>query len=157
MGAGLTWKRKLFQNSFILVLKFWSRYPLYEVVSYDDLSVLSMSVMGSDKKMWIGDGWVVWALSNFFGEFFFFCYFAKPLSNILIFCSINAQHHIRDENGEKDEVCLLRSDRNLAHSFSKLWNVGFSTKTRPVTKPMLVACTSAFRSPHSSTKIVART
>ena len=33
-------------------------YTLLKVVSYYDLSVLSMSVMGFQKKVWMGDGWV---------------------------------------------------------------------------------------------------
>ena len=32
-------------------------YTLLKVVSYYDLSVLSMSVMGSKKKVLIGGGW----------------------------------------------------------------------------------------------------
>ena len=49
---------------------FLSAYTLLKVVGYYDLSVMSMSVMGFPKKVvWIGGGWVVWALSNFFGIF----------------------------------------------------------------------------------------
>ena len=35
-----------------------SVYPLVKVVGYYDLSVLSMSVMGFQKKVWMGGGWV---------------------------------------------------------------------------------------------------
>ena len=31
---------------------------LLNVVGYSDLSVLSMSVMGFQKKVWMGGGWV---------------------------------------------------------------------------------------------------
>ena len=33
-------------------------YILLKVVGYYDLSVLSMAVMGFQKKCWMGDGWV---------------------------------------------------------------------------------------------------
>ena len=62
------------------VQMFWSSIPcvLWKVVSYYDLSVLSMSVMGFPKKF----GWRVggWALSKVFFGFFDFFNFAKPLS-----------------------------------------------------------------------------
>ena len=45
------------QNSPKQVLIFWSS-TLLEVVGYYDLSVLSMSVMGFQKKSLDGDGWV---------------------------------------------------------------------------------------------------
>ena len=35
-----------------------SVYTLLKVVGYYDLSVLSMSVMGVKKKVWMGGGWV---------------------------------------------------------------------------------------------------
>ena len=35
-----------------------SVYTLLKVVGYFDLSVLSMSVMGFQKKVWVGGGWV---------------------------------------------------------------------------------------------------
>ena len=35
-----------------------SVYTLLKVVGYYDLSVLSMSVMGFQKKVWMGGGWV---------------------------------------------------------------------------------------------------
>ena len=50
------------QNSCKPVLIFWSSvcilsvYTLLKVVSYYDLSVLSMSVMGFQKKVWMGEG-----------------------------------------------------------------------------------------------------
>ena len=52
------------QNSPKPVLIFWSSmcilsvYTLLKVVGYYDLSVLSMSVMGFKKKVWMGSGWV---------------------------------------------------------------------------------------------------
>ena len=54
------------QNSSKPVLIFWSSIPKYvfclytllKVVSYYDLSVLSMSVMGFQKKVWMEGGWV---------------------------------------------------------------------------------------------------
>ena len=53
------------QNSPKPVLIFWSSivcilsvYTLRKVVGYYDLSVLSMSVMGFQKKVWMGGGWV---------------------------------------------------------------------------------------------------
>ena len=66
MGPGLT--RKFFfgkssQNSSKPVLIFWSSilcvfclYTLLKVVGYCDLSVLSMSVIGFQKKVWMGVG-----------------------------------------------------------------------------------------------------
>ena len=50
-----------------------------KVVDYD-LSVLSMSVMGLKKKVWMGGWWVGRALSNFDLDFLNFFNFAKPLS-----------------------------------------------------------------------------
>ena len=35
-----------------------SVYTLLKVVGYYDLSVLSMSVMGFQNKVWMGGGWV---------------------------------------------------------------------------------------------------
>ena len=35
-----------------------SVHTLLKVVGYYDLSVLSMSVMGFQKKVWMGGGWV---------------------------------------------------------------------------------------------------
>ena len=46
-----------------------SAHTLIKVVSYYDLSVLSMSVMNSKKKVWMGDGWVGRGLSKFLGIF----------------------------------------------------------------------------------------
>ena len=50
------------QNSSKPGLVFLSSIPcvlcLLNVISYNELSVLSMSVMGLHKKVWIGDGWV---------------------------------------------------------------------------------------------------
>ena len=37
---------------------FLSVYALLKVVGYYDLSVLSISVMGFQKKNWMGGGWV---------------------------------------------------------------------------------------------------
>ena len=34
-------------------------YTLLKVFAYYDLSVLSMSVMGFQKQVWMGGGWVV--------------------------------------------------------------------------------------------------
>ena len=73
---------KLSQNSPKPVLIFWSSTPcvfclyvtLLKVVSYYDLSVLSMSVMGFKKKVWMGvGGWVggVSSIQVFFGFFEF--------------------------------------------------------------------------------------
>ena len=47
---------------------------------YYDLSVLSMSVMGFQKKVWMGGGWVGLALSKFFLDFWNLFNFAKPLT-----------------------------------------------------------------------------
>ena len=78
------------QNSSKPVLIFWSSIPfvfclytcigptLLKVVSYYDLSVLSMSVMGFQKKFDGVDGWV--ELYPFFFCIFEFVFnFAKPL------------------------------------------------------------------------------
>ena len=55
-----------------------SVYNLLKVVGYYDLSVLSMSVMGFPKKVWMGE-WV-----GFFGGFLEKkINFAKPLSLLL--------------------------------------------------------------------------
>ena len=45
------------------VLIFWSSIPLLKVVSYYDLSVLSMSVMGFQKKF----GWVFSSIQFYLG------------------------------------------------------------------------------------------
>ena len=57
-----------------------SVYALLKVVGYYDLSVLSMSVMGFQKKVWMEGGWVGWALSKFCLDFWNLFNFAKPLS-----------------------------------------------------------------------------
>ena len=57
----------------------YSVYTLLKVVSYYDLSVLSMSVMGFQKKKF---GWVGWwgeLYPSFFWDFWNFVNFAKPL------------------------------------------------------------------------------
>ena len=78
---------KLSQNSSKPVQIRWSsmpyvlclyNYTLLKVVSFYDLSVLSMSVMGFQKKL-DGGGWVGWALSKFLFRFLDFFNFAKPL------------------------------------------------------------------------------
>ena len=48
-----------------------STCTLLKVVGYYDLSVLSTSVMGFPKKVWMGGGWVGLAVSNFFFWIFF--------------------------------------------------------------------------------------
>ena len=78
------WKSS--QNSPKPVLIFWNSIPyvcimpvytLLKVISYHDLSVLSMSVMGFQKRNF------VWALSNFiFWIFWNFFNFAKPLRDL---------------------------------------------------------------------------
>ena len=90
VGPGLT--RNLFflgkssQNAlnqywnFGVVYHVYSVCTLLKVVGYYDLSVLSMSVMGFQKKFGWGGGWLGWALSKFFGDFWNFFNFAKPLS-----------------------------------------------------------------------------
>ena len=59
-----------------------SVYPLVKVVGYYDLSVLSMSVMGFQKKVWMGvGGW-----GDFYPSFLYvwnFFNFAKPLKGYL--------------------------------------------------------------------------
>ena len=57
-----------------------SIYTSLNVVGCYDSSVLSMSVMGFPKKVWMGGGWVggVSAIQFFLGIFGIF-YFAKPL------------------------------------------------------------------------------
>ena len=55
-------------------------YTLLKVVSYYDLSVLFMSVMGFQKKL-DGGGLVGWALSKFILDFWNFFNFAKTLSD----------------------------------------------------------------------------
>ena len=69
MGPGLTWNfffGKSSQNSskpVLIVCSKWYTivfclYTLIKVVSYYDLSGLSMSVMGYQKKVGMGGGWV---------------------------------------------------------------------------------------------------
>ena len=55
-------------------------YALLKVVIYYDLSVLSMSVMGFQKKSLNGAGWVGCALSSFILDFWNLFNFAKPLT-----------------------------------------------------------------------------
>ena len=55
-----------------IALIFWSSIPcvvflLLKVVSYYDLSVLSMSVMGFQKKVWMGWVGVVSSIQFYFG------------------------------------------------------------------------------------------
>ena len=92
-------------------------------------------------------------------------------------CSNNAQHQVRDERGQKDDVCLLMKcdlifwpTSVLTVNLKTLWNVGSSDNARPVTMPdlwrrpctsppvttpMHVTWTSAFRRPHFGTKALA--
>ena len=74
-------------NSSKPVLIFWSSIPcvfclyiytLIKVVSYYDFSVLPMSVMGFQKKVWMGGG--VKSIQVFLGFFLIFFNFAKPPS-----------------------------------------------------------------------------
>ena len=59
-----------------------SAYALLKVVGYYDLSVLSMSVMGFQKKSLDG-GWVDGVSSiQFFWHFWNFFNFAKPISTM---------------------------------------------------------------------------
>ena len=80
------------QNSPKPVLLFWGSKPcvfclyigptLLKVVSYYDLSVLSMSVMGFHKSLDMARGeWVGWALSSFILDFWNLFNFAKPLQH----------------------------------------------------------------------------
>ena len=52
----------------------YSVCTLLKVVSYYDLCVLSMSVMGFQKKVWMGGGWVggVSSIQVYFGFWEFF-------------------------------------------------------------------------------------
>ena len=54
-----------------------SVYTLLKVVGYYDLSVLSMSVMGFQKKVWMGGGWWGELYPNFL-DFLIFFNFSKP-------------------------------------------------------------------------------
>ena len=62
-------------------------YTLLKVVSYYDLSVLSMSMMGFKKKAWMGVGRWGELYPSLFWIFGIFVNFAKPLSN----------HHVSQE------------------------------------------------------------
>ena len=53
-------------------------YTLIKVVSYYDLSVLSMSVMGFKKKVWMGGGWVR-SIQVFLEIFLIFLILQSPL------------------------------------------------------------------------------
>ena len=74
------------QNSSKPVLIFWSSIPLcilslytlLEVVRHYDLSVLAMSVMGFQKKVWMEGGWVASALSKLILDFWNFVNFESP-------------------------------------------------------------------------------
>ena len=78
---------KSFQNVGTCLELFWYTmcimfvYALLKVVSYYDLSVLSMSVMGFRKEKSLDGGWVGWvsSIQVYFGFWEFFN-FAKPLS-----------------------------------------------------------------------------
>ena len=56
-----------------------SVYTLLKVVSYNDLSVLSMSVMGFQKKNLMGVGGCCELYPSFFLDFWNLFNFAKPL------------------------------------------------------------------------------
>ena len=63
-----------------------SVYALLKVVGYYDLSVLSMSVMGFQKKfVWRVDGWVYTILFWIFGEK---NYFANSLAYVGAYCRV---------------------------------------------------------------------
>ena len=64
-----------------------SVYTLLKVVGYYDLSVLSMSVMGFQKKVLMGG----WALSTFFRIFFLLCKAPKGI----FFCCRSQQTYAR--------------------------------------------------------------
>ena len=74
---------------FGVVYHIYSVYTLLKVVSYYDLSVLPMSVMGfQNEEVWMGGGWVggVSSIQVFFYRFCLkFCNFAKPLTSILMY------------------------------------------------------------------------
>ena len=57
-------------------------YTLLKVVGYYDLSVLSMSVMGFQKKVWMGVGGWGELYPSFCCGFMEFFNFAKPLSSL---------------------------------------------------------------------------
>ena len=79
------WKIKSSQNSPKPVLIFWSSIPcefcvynyytLLKIVGYYDLSVLSMSVIGFQKKEFRWGGWALGGVSSvqFFFDFFKLC------------------------------------------------------------------------------------
>ena len=80
-----------------------SVYTLLKVVSYYDLSVLSMSVMVSKKSLdGGGGGWVGWALSKFFWDFF---NFAKPLRGWHTYIKFDVQHVV---HGSQNRLDLVR-------------------------------------------------
>ena len=58
-----------------------SVHTLLKVVGYYDFSVLSMLVMGFQKKVCMGGG--VSSIQVFFWDFLNFFNFAKPVSNLL--------------------------------------------------------------------------
>ena len=67
---------------------------LLKVVCHYDLSVQSMSLMGSQKKLWIGR-WVGGVSSiHLFGISLNFVNFAKPF-NIILFYAIHTNHSNR--------------------------------------------------------------
>ena len=96
LGSNHYWKSS--HNIPIPVLIFWSSRPctmfcLYTLLKnvsyiYYDLSVLSMSVMGFQKTVQIGGGWMGRAPSSFILDFWRKNYFAKPLSTYLVFLGI---------------------------------------------------------------------
>ena len=130
VGPGLTRNFYLFwkssKNSSKPVLIFWSSIPhvfclyaLLKVVSYYDLSVLSMSVMGFQKKKF---GWVGWALSKFILDF---CKAPKAHHSLLSLRSINQCIIARKVEWYK-EISVLRPHCWRSRHVWWKWLIGWS-------------------------------
>ena len=134
VGPGLTRIFFVFgkssQNSSKPVLIFWSSIPcvlclyiqctLLKVVSYYDLSVLSMSVIGFQKKKF-GWGWVdgVSSIQVYFGFLEFFN-FAKPLKVAKIFFYFSMAHGISSHvNIIKCHFVLVNPTVDNLNAFNK--------------------------------------
>ena len=155
MGPGLTLNFVLLENHLKIALnQYWYfgvvynvciNYTLLKVVNYYDLSVMSMSVLGFQKKDWMGCGWVVgwvgWAPSKFILDFF---NFASPLhcqpmnrsislgvcANRIVLCEIQSFIYCNwSSQANATEACILKR-RSSVTVFITYMNgeVGLSSK-----------------------------